>query len=577
MKYFKCIYLTIYLLSHFVVNAQKLRVVYHFYPNENKNAISDKIPDSFNSKKQLKEYLQSLQKQLINEGYLAAGLDSIHLDSTQTKVYFYIGNKYTLAKLNKGNVPESILSEIGFRERFYYNKPFSPNQINKLFEKTITYLENNGYPFAQISLDSVIVANNEISASLHLNKGQFYTIDSVRIKGYKDFPKFYLFNQIKLKEGEPYNEKHIREIEQNIAKIPFLTLAKSPEILFLNDNCFVTLELKRKKSSKFDGIIGFLSDRETGKLSFTGDLKFKLINALKRAETIEFNYKGMPNSTQKLIASASIPYMFRTPFGAGFDINLFKKDTTFISVQTKLQADYLLSANRAFSVFFENKSTSLLAQSYLQNLTALPNYADVSSKSAGVSFLLNSTNDIVPSKGWLINIQASAGNRSVAKNPNINENLYQNLALSSNIYAFEWNIEKYFTLKGRHVILLKNQSAQLINNQLFENELFRIGGFSLLRGFNEESIFTSMYSIQTIEYHFLLEQRSYLLLFCDAGYYEKRIVNSFTHDTPYSFGAGITFETKAGIFRLIYALGSQLGNPVDVKGTKVHFGFVNYF
>ena len=136
MKYFKCIYLTIYLLSHFVVNAQKLSVVYHFYPNENKNAISDKIPDSFNSKKQLKEYLQSLQKQLINEGYLAAGLDSIHLDSTQTKVYFYIGNKYTLAKLNKGNVPESILSEIGFRERFYYNKPFSPNQINKLFEKS---------------------------------------------------------------------------------------------------------------------------------------------------------------------------------------------------------------------------------------------------------------------------------------------------------------------------------------------------------------------------------------------------------------------------------------------------------
>jgi outer membrane protein assembly factor BamA len=552
-------------------------VNYHFYPNDNKDLLPDKLPEKYTSQKNILDFLHDLQQKYIEKGFLAAGVDSIKNDSLNTEVFFYIGNKYTLAKINKGNIEEAVLSEIGFRERFYLNKPFSPQQVKKLFEKTLSFLENNGYPFAQVYFDSVKILNDTIFVSLKVNKGQFYKVDSVRIRGYKDFPKIYLLNQIKIKEGEPYNEKNIKELEQNISKIPFLQLAKPAEILFTDEKCYITVELKRKKSSKFDGILGFLSDRETGKLSFTGDLKFKLLNALRKAETLEFNYKGMPNSTQKLIASGSIPYLFRTPFGLSFGFDLFKKDTTFISVKTKIQADYLISANRSFSVFLENKSTSLLAQSYLKNLTTLPNYADVTSKNAGIQFLYNNTNDIIPSKGFFIHVKLSAGNKKIAQNPNINESLYANLTLNSNVYNFEWNIEKYINLKTRHVILLKNQAAQIINNQLFENELYRIGGFSLLRGFNEESIFASMYSIQTLEYHYLLEQHSYLLLFCDAGYYEKQLVNTFTHDTPYSFGAGITFETKAGIFSLIYALGSQLGNPIDVKGTKVHFGFVNYF
>ncbi|MCC6690169.1 MAG: hypothetical protein IT235_01425, partial [Bacteroidia bacterium] len=53
--------------------------------------------------------------------------------------------------------------------------------------------------------------------------------------------------------------------------------------------------------------------------------------------------------------------------------------------------------------------------------------------------------------------------------------------------------------------------------------------------------------------------------------------NTSVHDTPYGFGAGTSFETKAGIFSLDYALGSQLGNPIYLKSGKIHFGIVSYF
>ena len=48
-------------------------------------------------------------------------------------------------------------------------------------------------------------------------------------------------------------------------------------------------------------------------------------------------------------------------------------------------------------------------------------------------------------------------------------------------------------------------------------------------------------------------------------------------DQPIGYGAGISFETKAGIFSINYAIGQQKGNPPDMKAAKVHFGIVNRF
>jgi hemolysin activation/secretion protein len=111
----------------------------------------------------------------------------------------------------------------------------------------------------------------------------------------------------------------------------------------------------------------------------------------------------------------------------------------------------------------------------------------------------------------------------------------------------------------------------------FQNELLRIGGLKTLRGFDEESIFTTSYSIFTLEYRFLLEQNSYIYLFGDGAWYENNNVKEYVNDTPIGFGAGISFETKAGIFSINYALGKQFDNPIQLRSGKIHFGIVNYF
>ena len=146
-------------------------------------------------------------------------------------------------------------------------------------------------------------------------------------------------------------------------------------------------------------------------------------------------------------------------------------------------------------------------------------------------------------------------------------------------YSSEIEAMLFIPIKNRGTIKIGNQSAWLENSTLFLNDLYRIGGLKTLRGFDEESILASIYSIFTLEYRFLFEENSYLFFFSDAAYYENRGI-SFSgdrYDAPYSIGTGISFQTKAGIFSINYALGSQYGNAIDLRRGKVHFGIVSHF
>ena len=148
---------------------------------------------------------------------------------------------------------------------------------------------------------------------------------------------------------------------------------------------------------------------------------------------------------------------------------------------------------------------------------------------------------------------------------------------NSSNYQFDLTLASYIPIRNKSTIKLACNFGSIINPILYENELYRIGGLNLLRGFDEESLWASSYLIGSIEYRLILEQNSNLFVFFDGGWIEKKLTHEYINDIPYGFGAGINFETKPGIFSISYALGSQQNNPILFKTAKIHFGFVNFF
>jgi hemolysin activation/secretion protein len=105
----------------------------------------------------------------------------------------------------------------------------------------------------------------------------------------------------------------------------------------------------------------------------------------------------------------------------------------------------------------------------------------------------------------------------------------------------------------------------------------RFGGNLNQRGFLEDELLASTKSTATVETRFILDQNSNLFAFYDQSWYERNASTGYVHDTPRGFGAGLSFGTSVGIFSITYALGKQFNNPILLRDSKIHFGYVAYF
>jgi hemolysin activation/secretion protein len=182
-----------------------------------------------------------------------------------------------------------------------------------------------------------------------------------------------------------------------------------------------------------------------------------------------------------------------------------------------------------------------------------------------------------PRKGFRFNCAASAGSKKINKNPVLNEKIYENIVLNSVQYNGQLAFDVFIPLFKKSTLNIATEGGSLLGNTIFRNELYRIGGLISIRGFDEESINASSFVINTIEYRFLYEQNSSVYFFSDFGWYENNSMEKYIKDYPIGFGAGISFQTKAGIFSINYALGKQFDNPVLLRAAKIHFGLVNFF
>ncbi len=517
--------------------------------------------------------------------YQVAGFPSINIDSTKTDnylktVFISIGDKYKWISIGKGNLSQDAIRLSGFKTKFFQNKPFSFANYEKLTIKLLSYYENHGFPFASIHLDSVQISQNKVSAVIQIEKRDLFRIDTVRLIGEKVISNTYLESYIGIKKGDIYNQNLINAIRSRVSELSFLKQKRDAELIFIQDKVKINLFPEKQNANQFDGIIGFLQNENVGKsnLILTGDVRLKLLNAFKQAELLDITAKFQPDQSQEIKLNVVYPYLFRLPLGIDARLEIFKRDTLFLDLIRELGFQYLLSGGNYVKVFVRSKNSSLLSTSQYKNLQSLPVFADVNYTAYGISVRIENLDyRLNPRKGITLNSSVSVGNKKIKKNGDLPSILYDTLKLETSQYLITLNTDYYTPLGRRSTLRLGLNNGFLISEQIFENELFRIGGNRDLRGFDELSIPTNAFIIGTLEYRYLLEQNSFLFGFVSPAYFENFSRNQQISRFLYSIGSGISFQTKAGIFSLSYALGKQAKIPLSLQTGKIHFGLISYF
>lgn len=523
--------------------------------------------------------IRSAQNDLYADGFLAARVDSVIGNSANSIVWFTVGEQYKLLALTTDKTDDQILSAAGVKTRLLLKKPFSPNSYKRLSASILKYCSNNGYPFALVKLDSVQINSNSIQASLVIDKGPLVIMDSALVRGNARLSETYLFNYLGLRAGIPYNDDALAKLPLRIKELPFVTEGRPAEVEFTTGKARPVFYLQPRKASQFNGVLGVQPDNaDASKVNITADIKLRLHNAFGRAELFDFNWTNPQPRTQDLKVKFSYPFILGLPFGIDLDLTLFKRDSLFLEINRQVGFKYLMSGNNSFRVFAGNKTSNLISTKGYQNVTTLPTFADVSTNNYGMGLNIEHVDyRLNPRKGYAIELTTTAGFRTIKKNSKINSDVYDSLSLKTIQYKAEFAGDIYLPVGVRSVLDIGSIAGIIESPSLFQNELFRIGGLKTLRGFDELTLLASTYIIGKMEYRFILEQNSYLLLFYNQAYIEDRSNDKLRTDSPYGFGAGITFETKIGIFSFNYALGSQQNNPILFRAAKIHFGLLNYF
>ena len=550
----------LFYISNSLTYSQSLFYYYRDYQHQNYK-LADKHTDTDSIS--VYKILEDKKEELISGAYISAGYDSIKLTDSVYRAYLTRGHKYFWDNLE----PDTSFTDI-FQKAKINNKPVDIYRLNKMYENILKYCQNNGYPFARIELDEFYINDSLFKAKINVDKGDKYYFDSIIIKGDIDLKYHYLQNYLSLRKGSIFSMRKTDEINRLIGNLAFIEQTRNYELAFIDNKADLVMYLKSKKANQFNGILGILPNNQTtDKILITGDVNLLLNNALGRGELLSFEWQRLEEQSQNLLINGFYPYWFRSRFGTGIEFNMEKRDSSYFSTDLKISLRYFTFADNGFDIFYQSFNSYVL-----DNKQPDSDYANIKADLGGLSYKYAKLDNVFnPRRGLSFYISSAMGTRTSSLSSEDNEEKSVLHSRSTLILSYYLPIFKYMAIK------FNNRTSLMYSEQLYENELFRIGGLNTIRGFDEYSLPTSGYSIYNIEIRYLFEENSAFFGFYDFAYFEKRFTKEEGYNLAHGIGAGINLQTNAGVFSLVYALGKINQNNFDFNSFKIHIGYRNNF
>ena len=557
------IYLNIYTAFFFNINAQNLNLKFKAQDSISQSTLDSlDLNATFINYLNLKKEVDALHNTLETNGFIENEMRSLQKKNDSTYIALYhLGPKYKsiqLFYLEKDFSKKELLQVSKKVTESYFVLPF--NTIASSITKLNTLKTESGNAFARIKLENITKKKNRsLSANIILLKGVSRTIDSIKVKGYEKFSKSHIKHYAGIKKENKFNKSKLIEKSNILNSLGFVSVTKPPEILFKKDSTIVYLYLKKEKNNLFDGILGFATNEDSQKLIFNGYLNLELNNNLNFGEQFLLNYKADGNDQQNFKAKLTVPYLFKTPFGLITELKIFKRDSTFSTSDQLIKVRYQINTTSKSYIGFKGYESSNLRKDNSTNVDV----EDYTSKFilVGLSYTKAQNNILFPIKS-IFHLDTEIGSREY---DNANESQIRASLLLHTI----------FNLNYKNSIYLKNNTELLNSESYFTNELFRFGGINSIRGFNENSIDASFYSVLNSEYRYQINQDIYVHSIIDFAYFENEII--VLKQKLYSFGIGIGLQTTAGIIKFSIANGNTENQDFNFSNTKIHISILSKF
>lgn len=508
----------------------------------------------------LENEVHKFKKKLLKTGYIESEL--IHLkkqnDSTYTAL-FHLNQYYETVRiyfdtsLNRNNlklIPATVSDT-------YFD--IKMEQLEYALSTLNAEISNQGDPFSTLQLTDIKKSNDGLLyAHMVIVEKNQRTIDSIIVKGYEKFPKSYVKHYLKIKQNQPFNLKTIQDKTSALENLQFANQIKTPEVLFTKDSTILYIYVEKQKSNAFDGFLGFGTNTETNKIEFDGYLNLNLVNNLNYGESFRLLYKSDEGQQQTFDVKARLPYLFGSPIGTELGLNIFKRDSSFVTVSQSARLEYQIHPKHQVAI-----GINALSSTNLLDL-GTPLIADFKSTYYTINYLhLNSQKfDRLFPINFLFDMTAGFGSRTFE-------------AVDEPQTKLDLNTFKIFNLNNKNSVYVRLNTGLLLSDTYLENELLRFGGINSIRGFEENSLLADLFSVINTEYRYRVSNSLYVHSVIDAAYFENKIFE--TQEKLFGFGFGFGLLTNAGLFKFNYTTAKTENQSFKISDSKIHISLTALF
>jgi outer membrane protein insertion porin family len=520
-----------------------------------------------------------LQRAYAADGFLNA---RIRVDSDGA-ITIEEGKRYTIGSVLVA--PDSVAARLRTARSDpgeLVGHPFVAAEVDQTLQRIVDLLSGEGFPLATARLDAIEITDSNASVALRfgVSTGDRVSISEIDISGNTETSRSLILAAAAIPQSEPFTDQLANQVRTRLVRLNVFTEVEEPQLYRTDSGRYgLLLTVKEGNANTFDGIIGYQPPATAGEDGyFTGMLNFVFRNI--GGSGRRFQVRGQwPNKTaRELEVRYAEPFILGLPLDieVGYQQRQEAETPALLSyVQHYLTADLFYGLFDAVSV----RLGGALDQTVPQADSSQPcsrQLLNTSTVETTLGIVYDTRSDPVnPVSGARFSTSFSFGSKAIRGPSPCDSSLPKSAIRQRN----DVDVEGYLPFGGPFVGVGALHGGDIRADFLQESDLYQFGGQATVRGYREKQFRASRRFWENGEFRFLLSRSSYVAVFFDGGYFERKadtLRDPGSTDLKqwiYGYGVSGQLETPLGLVRLSFALGRE-----DTFETgKVFIGLVNQF
>lgn len=458
---------------------------------------------------------------------------------------------------------------------YLQDEVFNKSEIELTVSNILDEYENIGFPFAKITINSIIPyqdsTKNYIDLNFTLDKGEKSTIDKIEIIGNEKTDDIVIIRASRIFPPEVYSQEKVESIPRKLSRLRYFQPVNTPGFYFNSKNQgILQITVQEKETNTFDGIVGYIpgTNDETG--YFTGFLNISLRNLFGTGRAAGFKWHKENRNTQELDIKYLEPWVLGYPFNVGLGFYQRKQDTTYVQSKFEGSIEFLATDDISASLLFSTES--IIPTVNDNNIFTVYNSSILST---GIQLSIDSRDDVYAPTEGIYFINSYLYSNKTINGPE--EFITSGTKTEINLQHLELDLSYFYEVFNRNIVAAGVHAREMRGDFFEISDYYKLGGTTTLRGYRENQFLGNRIFWSNLEYRYLLSPRTFAFLFFDTGYYlrsaDKQRGITEISDFKYGYGLGLNLETALGVLGVSFALGEG-----DSFGEgKIHFNILNEF